>query len=201
MSGLQKFSLVLLSLATAGVFLFVGWLAFGDEISSRLAPNASDMATAGADITIWAVGDSLMVAAADDLQAESSDIVVNAEVGRRMDQGLAVLTEMFDRGTPDVLVIALGTNNGVTVDQVDEVMDLASEVGKVVFVNVSVPRPWEDPTNTAIMSAVDRYPEATLVDWKSESRGASHLFRSDGFHLSREGTRLWVGLIMAEAAR
>jgi lysophospholipase L1-like esterase len=201
MSGLQKFSLVLLSLTTAGVFLFVGWLTFGDEISSRLAPNASDAATAGPDITIWAVGDSLMVAATGDLQAESSDIVINAEVGRRMDQGLDVLTEMFEQGTPDVLVIALGTNNGVTVDQVDEVMDLASDVDKVVFVNVSVPRPWEGPTNTAIMNAVDLYPAATLVDWKSESRGAIDLFRSDGFHLSQEGTQLWVGLIMDEAAR
>jgi lysophospholipase L1-like esterase len=66
---------------------------------------------------------------------------------------------------------------------------------------VSVPRPWEGSTNSAISSTVDAHPNATLVDWESESRGNISLFRSDGVHLSQEGTQLWVGLIMAEATR
>ena len=201
MSGFQRFILALLSVATAGVFLLVGWLAFGDEISNRLASIGSDTATASADVTIWAVGDSLMVAATGTLESESPGMVIDAEVGRRMDQGIGVLSVMFEEGTPDVLVVALGTNNGVTVDQMDEVMDLASDVDKVVFVNVSVPRPWESPTNTAISKAVDAYPGATLVDWKTEAANNDDLFRSDGFHLSQEGTQLWVRLIMSEAAR
>ena len=200
MTGLQKSFIVVLSIITAAVFLLVGWLAFGDEISSRVAGNGTDAASPGGDITIWAVGDSLMVSATSELEARSSDIVIDAEVGRRMDQGIDVLATMLGEGKPEVLVIALGTNNGVVVDQMDEVMTLASGVEKVVFVNVSVPRPWEASTNTAISRGVDACPHATLVDWKSESRDNADLFQSDGFHLSQRGVQVWVDLIMSEAA-
>lgn len=200
MSGFQRFSIALLFVATAGVFLVVGWLAFGDDISSELASFGSDSPTAAGDITIWAVGDSLMVAATDELEEQAPGIVIDAEVGRRMDEGIDVVSAMLEEATPDVLIVALGTNNGVTGDQIDEVMALALGVDKVVFVNVSVPRPWETNTNTVIATAVDAYPSASLVDWNSKSHGNIDLFRSDGFHLSSTGTPRWVDLIMSEAA-
>jgi hypothetical protein len=203
MSGFQRLFLVVLSIATAGVFLLVGWLAFGDEISTRLA--AANVGSSGqpnqGDVTIWAVGDSLMVSATQDLEAELPGIRIDAEVGRRMDQGIDVLTTMIGEEIPDMLIVALGTNNGITVDQVDEVMRLASGVGEVIFVNVSVPRPWETRTNGAINSVPGAYPNAAVVDWKSSSNGNGGLFRLDGFHLSQEGIQRWVGLITAATTR
>jgi lysophospholipase L1-like esterase len=199
MSGFQKFSLAILAFATAGVFVFVGWLALGDGFMN----NADDTGgTSGrGDVTIWAVGDSLMVAATDTLEVVSPGIIIDAEVGRRMDQGIEVLTAMLETGSPDVLIIALGTNNGVGSEQIDAVMDLAADVDKVVFVNVSVPRPWENDTNAAIGSTPGDYPSATLVDWRSASSEDGSLFRSDGFHLTQKGTELWVALILSEATR
>jgi hypothetical protein len=199
MSGFQKFFLAILAIATAGVFLFVGWLAYGDEFMA----NADDVGGTSAreDVAIWAVGDSLMVAATDALTIESPGIIIDAEVGRRMDQGIHVLTAMLETGSPDVLIVALGTNNGVGSEQIDAVMDLAADVDKVVFVNVSVPRPWENDTNAAIGSAPGDYPSATVVDWKSASGDDGSLFRSDGFHLTQKGTELWVALILSEATR
>jgi hypothetical protein len=199
MSGFQKSFLVILVVATAGVFLFVGWLAFGGELTTN--GDGADGIPAGGELTIWAVGDSLMVAATDTLRTESPGIIIDAEVGRRMDQGIDVLDAMLETGSPDVLIIALGTNNGVVSEQIDAVMDLAADVDKVVFVNVSVPRPWENDTNTAIGSAPGDYPSATLVDWKSASSDNDALFRSDGIHLTQQGTELWVALIMAETTR
>jgi lysophospholipase L1-like esterase len=199
MSGFQKSSLAILAVATAGVFLFVGWLALGDGPMNN-AVDAGGTSPRG-DVTIWAVGDSLMVAATDTLKAESPGIIIDAEVGRRMDQGIDVLTAMLETGSPDVLILALGTNNGVRSEQIDAVMDLAADVGKVVFVNVSVPRPWENDTNAAIGSTPGDYPSATLVDWKSASGDDGSLFRSDGFHLTQKGTELWVALIMSKTTR
>jgi lysophospholipase L1-like esterase len=199
MSAFQKSSLAFLAVATAGVFLFVGWLAFGDGFTTN-ADDADGTANRG-DVTIWAVGDSLMVAATDTLKIESPHIIIDAEVGRRMDQGIDVLAAMLETGSPDVLIVALGTNNGVASEQIDVLMDLAADIDKVVFVNVSVPRPWENDTNAAIGSTPDDYPSATLIDWKSASGDNRALFRSDGVHLTQQGTELWVTLILAEATR
>ena len=199
MSGFQKSSLAILAFATAGVFLFVGWLALGDGFTNN-ADDAGGTSARG-DVTIWAVGDSLMVAATDTLKVESPGIIIDAEVGRRMDQGIDVLTAMLETGSPDVLIVALGTNNGVGSDQIDEVMKLAADVDRVVFVNVSVPRSWENDTNAAIGSTPGDYPRATLVDWKSASGIDASLFRSDGFHLTQKGAELWVALMMSETTR
>jgi hypothetical protein len=197
MSRFQKSSLAFLAVATAVVFLFVGWLTFGGGFTA----NDDDATATGGGATIWAVGDSLMVAATDTLKIESPRIIIDAEIGRRMDQGIDVLAAMLEAGSPDVLIVALGTNNGVASEQIDALMDLAADVDKVVFVNVSVPRPWENDTNAAIGSTPDDYPSATLIDWKSASGDNSALFRSDSVHLTQQGTELWVALILAEATR
>ena len=215
MSGFQKFIVAILSIAVAGVFGFVAWVAFGLEvpqglsitaigISSRGPSDTPDVVTGDVyaqDVTIWAVGDSLMVGSTDALEDRASDIVVDAVVGRRIDQGIDVIADMLETDTPDVLVVALGTNNGVTDDQVDEIMDLAQDVNEVIFVNVSVPRGWETPTNEVLERSVAAYDNASLVDWKSVSDSIDGLFRSDGYHLSADGTDIWVNLILSEATR
>jgi len=201
MTGPKTLLLTILVAATAAVFLAVVWIASGGTIPTGLPLGGSNTAAdsaGGEDLTIWAIGDSLMVAAAGELEERSPGIVVDAKVGRRMDQGIDALAGMLDSGTPDVLIVALGTNNGVAVSQIDEVMGLARDVEEVIFVNVSVPRPWESGTNMAISSAVENYPNAAVVDWKTVSEGIEDGFRSDGYHLSRYGTQVWVSLIMAE---
>jgi hypothetical protein len=48
-------------------------------------------------------------------------------------------------------------------------MQALSGVEKVVFVNVKVPRAWEQPNNEVIAEGVQKYPNAVLVDWYSAS--------------------------------
>jgi hypothetical protein len=215
MSSLQKVVVAILSIAVAGVFGFIAWIALGFEVPEGLSISAIGISANGPsdapdevtgavyadDVTIWAVGDSLMVASTGVLQDRASDIVVDAVVGRRIDEGIDVIADMLDAGTPDVLVVALGTNNGATEEHVDEIMDLADGVGEVIFVNVSVPRGWESSTNDALERSVAKYPNASLVDWKNVSDSIDGLFRSDGYHLSTEGTDIWVNLIISEATR
>jgi hypothetical protein len=140
-----------------------------------------------------------MVGADTHLRELLPGIVLDAESGRPVDEGIDALDRMLKAGdVPDVLVFALGTNAGATPAQIDRVMELAAGIEEVVFVNVTVPRGWEDPTNAAMDDAVDRYDNATVVDWNRESRDQSRLFRPDGFHPNATGSERWANLIVIE---
>ncbi|MCL1597857.1 MAG: hypothetical protein M3094_01635, partial [Actinomycetia bacterium] len=152
------------------------------------------------DPVVWAIGDSLMVGAADQLVDARPTMLIDAQEGRTFESGIDVLEHQLAAGSPDVLILALGTNNGATSEQVERVMRLASDIDKVVFVNVSVPRPWESATNASLFEAAAIYATATLADWKAESEAGTGLFRADGYHLTTEGIDAWVAMIMAEAA-
>ena len=75
-------------------------------------------------------------------------------------------------------------------------MQNLSGVRKVVFVNVNVPRTWEQPDNEVIAEGVERYPDrAVLVDWYSASVNHPEYFVEDGVHLQIVGQKVYADLI------
>lgn len=151
------------------------------------------------DRTVWAVGDSIMVAASEALVAHDPDIVIDAETGRRFSSGLNVLEDMLeDSSAPDVLVFALGTNNGATPEEIDTLLTLVNGIDEIILVNVVVPRGWEADTNSTILQAAAANGAVSFVDWNATANGEKALFRSDGYHPSTDGALLWAELIAAE---
>jgi lysophospholipase L1-like esterase len=137
-----------------------------------------------------------MVGAKDRLADAHPGIILDAESGRKFSNGIDVLEEHLATNNPDVVVFALGTNNGATPEQIAAVMDMASDVEELIFVNVVVPRTWQEGTNVAILEAAAKFDNVSFVDWHAASFGASDLFRSDGYHLSQSGIERWVALII-----
>lgn len=177
-------------LLLAGLFgLITGCATSSDSLPSRTADRSDP-------ISVLAVGDSLMVGAESQLADSQPGIVIDAKEGRSFSTGIDVLETHLATTTPDVVVFALGTNNGATPDQIAAVMDLASDVDEVVFVNVVVPRTWQTGTNLAMLEAAASYANASIADWYAESNEADELFRSDGYHLSSSGVERWVALII-----
>jgi len=159
-------------------------------VPSPAAPAYSD------DTTVFAVGDSIMVAANDHLTDIVDGIAIDAEVGRPFRDGLPALERYLAANpTPDVLVVALGTNAGASSSQIDDVMIAADGIERVLFVNVRVPRDWESPTNQAIADAAARYDNVEVVDWYAASNSNDALFRDDGYHPNATGSELWANLI------
>jgi hypothetical protein len=74
-------------------------------------------------------------------------------------------------------------------------MRILSGVDRVVFVNVKVPRSWEEPNNEVISEGVERYPNAVLVDWHSASANHPEYFYRDGYHLRPKAQRIYADLI------
>ena len=152
--------------------------------------------------TVLAIGDSIMVAASENLAGLVDGVVIDAEVGRPFGDGIAAFERQLTQGaTPDILVVALGTNAGTSTGQIDELMELTDGIDEVIFVNVRVPRDWESATNGVFVDAAGRYDNVRIVDWHGASSDADHLFRSDGYHPNATGSELWTNLIVIEIKR
>jgi lysophospholipase L1-like esterase len=147
------------------------------------------------------IGDSITVGARDHLSSAYPEAVINAETGRRFDQGIRELTTMLEQADrPDVLVYALGTNNGATPEQIEQVVDLAAGIDRIVFVNVAVPRGWETDTNAALDQVAGNLGNVAIVDWHTTVGDDSSLLRSDGYHPNADGAAVWADLIIRSIA-
>ena len=149
--------------------------------------------------SVSAIGDSVMLGAVEGLQKEIQGLtVVDAEVGLQVYTAIDILKSRRASGyLGDVVVVHLGNNGVFTKREFDRIMRTLSSVDRVLFVNVSVPRTWEEPNNQVIAEGVARYPNTVLVDWHSASTDRSELFYKDGYHLRPEGRRIYADLISA----
>jgi hypothetical protein len=78
-----------------------------------------------------------------------------------------------------------------------------SGASRVVFVNVHVDRPWQDPNNTVLVRGVARYPNAVLVDWASLAAQNPQWFGGDGTHIAfidGPGAQALAALVAAKLA-
>ncbi|HET7270122.1 MAG TPA: hypothetical protein VFI90_03465, partial [Rubrobacter sp.] len=146
--------------------------------------------------SVSAIGDSVMLGAVGRLQKDIQGLtVVDAEVGLQVYTAIDILKSRLASGQlGEVVIVHLGNNGTFTKGQFDQIMRILSG-HRVVFVNVKVPRAWEEPNNEVISEGVQRYPNAVLVDWHSASANRPELFYSDGFHLRPRGQRIYADMV------
>ena len=155
-------------------------------------------ATAGVPVgPVSAIGDSVMLGAADQLYRDIDNLtVMDAEVGLQASAAIDILRRRRALGQlGDVVIVHIGNNGIFTARQFDEMMRVLAGVRRVVIVNVNVPRAWERPNNAVLSQGVRRYPNAVLVDWYSASVYHPEYFVSDGIHLQIKGQRVYADLI------
>jgi lysophospholipase L1-like esterase len=118
-------------------------------------------------------------------------------VSRQFETGIGVVQAERAAGTiGSVLVIELGTNGSVTSSNFDAMMQAASGVRRVVFVNINVPRSWMAPDNAVLAAGVARYPGvAVLADWNALSSGHPEWFAPDQVHLQPAGAQALANLV------
>jgi len=158
-------------------------------------PASTAAPVEAAALRVTAIGDSVMLAAANDLALAISGIEIDAEVGRPVSVAIDILRACRSAGQlGDIVVIHIGNNSPFTSGQFDEMMELLADVSRVVFVNLKVPRGWEGPNNTVLAEGVARYPNAALVDWHAACVDHPQ-FLLDGVHLGSEGAQAYVQLM------
>ena len=126
---------------------------------------------------VTAIGDSVMLGAAQQLAAVTPGIYVDAAVGRQVSTAIALLRQLQANGQlGGILLIDMGNNGTFTDAQFDEIMAVAGPARRVVFVNLKEPRSWEVTNNAVITRGVARYANSVLVDWHDASINRPELF-------------------------
>jgi hypothetical protein len=137
---------------------------------------------------VTAVGDSVMLDYQTPLQADVPGIDVEASVSRQWDTGVSILQQLKTAGQLGAeVVVALSTNGPISDADFDQMMGVLQGASRVVFVNVHVDKPWQDPNNQVLAAGAARYPNVVIADWATMAAQNPSWFGSDGTHLAIDG--------------
>jgi len=147
---------------------------------------------------VTAVGDSIMVASAAALAAAMPGVYINAQIGRQMQSGLAVIQGLAATGKlRHIVVIGLGTNGDVTPKQIRQLRHLIGPNRDLVLVNTFGPMPWEPEVNTALDAAARQGAHTELANWNHAIAADPSLLWPDGIHPQPSGAKLYARVILA----
>ena len=137
---------------------------------------------------ITAVGDSVMLDYQTPLQSDVPGIDVEASVSRQWYSGVSILQQLKTAGQLGAeVVVALSTNGPISDADFDQMMGVLQGASRVVFVNVHVDKPWQDPNNQVLAAGAARYPNVVIADWATMAAQNPSWFGSDGTHLAIDG--------------
>jgi hypothetical protein len=137
---------------------------------------------------VTAVGDSVMLDYQDPLKTSIPGINVDASVSRQWSDGESILeTLKTDGQLGGDVIVGLGTNGPITDADFDAMMGILGGASRVVFVNVHVDRPWQDPNNAVLADGATRYPNVVVADWATLAAQNPQWFGADGTHLAIDG--------------
>ena len=167
--------------------------------AGRGAANTQTAGLTSAKVTgkdITAVGDSVMLAVSVPLHQAFPGIYVNAVVSRHTFEGLNLLRQLKSTGSlRPVVIVGLGTNGGVSTQQIRQLVAIVGSKRKVVLVNTFVPLPYEQPTNRVLAAAARTYPNVTLANWYKIISVRTRLLWPDGIHPMPPGAKIYAAMI------
>lgn len=132
---------------------------------------------------VTAVGDSVMLDYAANLQADLPGIHIDASVGEQWIDGISSIEQLRSAGQlGSIVVVALGTNGAITTANVHAMLAALAGVKTIVFVTNYVDEPWQNPNN-AILRQATSDPRVRIADWAALAANHPSWFYSDGTHL------------------
>jgi hypothetical protein len=150
---------------------------------------------------ITLVGDSVMVGAANALVQALGPVNIDAAVNRQFGQAIDILRAYKEQGKlSDTVVVHMGTNGVITQGHMDAIYQILGDRKRVVFVNLKVPRRWEQGDNDVIAANVAKHPNSVLIDWHNIGGAHPEYFYEDGIHLRPDGARAYAELIRQQTA-
>jgi hypothetical protein len=142
---------------------------------------------------ITAIGDSVMLASAPELQTSFPGIQIDAVVSRQLSSAPELVQQLVATGTlRSTLVIGLGTNGPIQRAALDQIRGIVGSHHQIVVVNVQAPRGWTDGVNATLTQFAQRYRNVELANWKDAIAGHLNLLARDQVHPGTQGGLIYV---------
>lgn len=142
---------------------------------------------------VWVYGDSVVVGASQGFRKGFDTAGVRAEVAL---QSWVVMKYLIKHGKKyggkyDI-IFDIGVNGQLKEIFLTRIFDALADADRVVIINASVPRVWQDPNNELISQVATRYSNVRIADWALASEGHPEYFISDGVHLTPKGVKAYI---------
>jgi peptidoglycan/LPS O-acetylase OafA/YrhL len=148
----------------------------------------------GSEVT--AIGDSVMLASAPQLEQALPGISINAEVSRQMGAGLGLVRSLVaSAALRPVVVVGLGTNGTVSTAQVSQLIAMVGPHRRLVLINTFVPRPWQSGDNEVLAAAARDHANVVLANWYATIVHHTNLLWSDMVHPRPAGAPLYAHMV------
>jgi peptidoglycan/LPS O-acetylase OafA/YrhL len=168
----------------------------GGSPAPDATPTPAPSAQAVAGDQVSAIGDSVMLAAAPELQTELPGIQIDAAVSRSMYAAPGILQDELDAGTlRKVVVVALGTNGPIQRSTLEQLHTLIGPDRQMVVVNAQAPRSWTDGVNATLSAFAQQYRNVVLANWHDAVQPHLAELNRDQIHFGGAGARLFSSVL------
>lgn len=144
--------------------------------------DAEPIALPGGD-QIYAIGDSVMLAAADEVLVAFPGIAIDAAVSRGMGDAPAIVQGLIDAGQlRPILLLGLGTNGPVDEQSLDAVEALVGARTEIVLINAQAPRGWIPGVNELLARYAQEHRNVELANWYAAIQPRLDVLARDKIH-------------------
>lgn len=165
--------------------------------SERDAVDTRVVAVASGD-QIIAIGDSVMLAAAPQLQSQFPGIAIDAVVSRQMRQATEIVRALENAGQlRPILIVGLGTNGSIDVATLHEVRGILGSERQLILVSAQAPRGWIAGVNANLEAFADDYRNVVIADWRTAIAPQLNVLARDQIHPGPAGGRIYAGAVAA----
>jgi len=146
---------------------------------------------------IYAIGDSVMLAAADEVLETFPGIVIDASVSRRMSDAPVLIQALIDADAlRPILLLGLGTNGPVDEATLGQISAMVGPGTEIVLVNAQAPRGWIPGVNALLADYAQRYRNVELANWYDAIQPRLDVLSRDQIHAGGPiGGNIYAGAI------
>ncbi|WP_241986650.1 acyltransferase family protein [Cryobacterium fucosi] len=164
-------------------------------VAARRADASSHRPLPGGSM-ITAIGDSVMLASAPELQSSFPGISIDAAVNRGMRSAPGILAALDQAGTlRSVVVVGLGTNGPIDEDELAAIRSVVGPHRQLIMVNAFAERDWTSGVNAALADFSARYPLVELANWHDAIAPRSDVLAEDNIHPGPTGGQIYADTI------